>query len=337
LHFLPSSAIIPDMKNTALSFPAPYLEALADAFFGPQADTGPAGQAFFIPKLAVFTAAVGVHLITYAGAGLVRRIHNHFAPPAPPAPPKPTPSLRGTPTPDELSALWELAPRSLLTCLRIGSRLADLEPTLDNTFVFKTKRGKHHRIVARYPGLKGWFKENTPEIAYTTAMHYKKLATRLRQLVGLDIRIPLEWLLPDVETLPQPLAVMPLPERRAVATARRKFLALLAENPKYTHLVQAVEQKLGIMRMMTIRRIQPPKSARGHHRKRGNPPTNSLISRVVCDGLGMSIDVPRSAAFWDAVRKILGERNPDLKTRCLQSDIRAWLNAPLQARHNRYR
>ena len=87
--------------------------------------------------------------------------------------------------------------------------------------------------------------------------------------------------------------------------------------------------------MVTIRRIQPQKPGRGHCRKQKKTPINSLISRVSLHGLSTNIDGPRSAAFWDAIRKILGEQNPDCETRRLQSDIRAWLNAPLQARRNR--
>jgi hypothetical protein len=236
-----------------------------------------------------------------------------------------------------VQALWDTAPRGLYTRLRIGARLADLEPTLDNTFVFKKNRAGRRRIAARQPGLKGWLREHTPDVQYSTAMHYKKLATRLRQLIGLDARIPIEWLLPDVETLPPQLAALPPHERNAISTARKKLHSLLADNPKYTHLVQAVEQKLGIMRMVTIRRIQPPKPGRGRPRKPKKSSTNPLISRVTLHGLSANIDESRSDAFWDAIRKILGEQNPDSETRRLQSDIRTWLNAPLQARQNRRR
>ena len=323
--------------KTNPSFPSAYLEALTDEFFGPYGDTGPGAQGIFLPKLAIYTAAIGIHLLAYGSASLLRRIHNHFAPPSPPTSPKPSPSLRGTPTPDDISNLWELSPRNLATRLRIGSRLADLEPTLDNTFVFKDSHSTHHRIVARQPGLKGWLRKNTHDIKYSTAMHYKKLATRLRQLLGLDVRIPLEWLIPGDESGTARLAELSSTDRQAAATARRKFQVLLADNTKYSHLVQAVEQKLGIMRMATIRRIQPPKAARRHHEKTAETPANSLVSQITLHGLQTNIDENRSAAFWDAIRKILGEQNSDYKTRRLQSDIRNWLNAPLQARRNRRR
>ncbi|MBR4190855.1 MAG: hypothetical protein IKQ55_12965 [Kiritimatiellae bacterium] len=319
-------------------FPPHYLDALTEAFFGDRNRTDLEAQCAYPLQLAGFTAVLGTHLLWYGGKSLVRRIHNHFNPPPPPAPPKPSPSLRGTPSPEDIQEFWDTEPRDLHARLRIGSRLADLEPTLDNTFVFKKNRAGRRRIAARQPGLKGWLRKNTSDVKYSTAMHYKKLATRLRQLVGLDARIPLEWLLPGADAPSPQLAALEPTDRRAAAAARKKLLTLLAENPKYSHLVLAVEQKLGIMRMVTIRRIQPPKPGRSERwRKRKESPTNPLVSRVVRNGLAANIDEGRSAAFWDALRRILGERNPDPETRRLQSDIRAWLNEPLQARQNRYR
>ena len=104
-----------------------------------------------------------------------------------------------------------------------------------------------------------------------------------------------------------------------------------------TRLVRAVESKLGIMRMVTIRRIQPPKPGRGRRRKTGEKPDNPLISRVVGAGVSVGAGEERERAFWEALRRVLGEREPDAETRKLQSDIRAWLNAPLEARKNRMR
>ena len=318
-------------------FPPNYLNALADAFLDTRNCTNLEAQAAFPLQLAAFTAVLGTHLLCYGARSLVRRIHNHFNPPPPPAPPKPSPSLRGTPSPEDIQDLWDTDPRNLCTRLRIGSRLADLEPTLDNTFVFKENRAGRRRIAARQPGLKGWLRKNTPEVKYSTAMHYKKLATRLRQLIGLDARIPLEWLLADSTEGPAGIAGLSAADQADVSSAKSKLSALLAENPKLTRLTRAVEQQLGIMRMVTIRRIQPPKPGRGHRRKPVKKPVNSLVSRVSRGGWMASGDEERSRAFWDAIRKVLGERNPDWETRKLQSDIREWLNAPLQARRNRRR
>ena len=169
-------------------------------------------------------------------------------------------------------------------------------------------------------------------------MHYKKLATRLRQLIGLDARIPLEWLLPDNA---EDLSALSASDREVAAAAKTKLSRLLADHPKVTRLTRAVESKLGIMRMVTIRRIQPPKHGRGHGgghiRKPKENQTNPLILRVVRGGYAVGADGERGRAFWEAIRKVLGEAEPDAETRRLQSDIRAWLNAPLEARRNRRR
>ena len=242
--------------------------------------------------------------------------------------------LRGKFTPEDIEEAWVLDPRTLCGRLRIGSRLADLEPTLDSRFLFRKSRSGSRHICARRPGMKGWMKKHVPSVKYSTAMHYKKLATRLRQLIGLDARIPLEWLLPDND---EALPALPAADRKTLDAARTKLARLLEENPKVTRLVRAVEQKLGIMRMVTIRHIQPPKPGRGRRRKTKENPMDSLISRVSRGGMEVMADAGRSRAFWEAIRKVLGETEPDAETRRLQSDIRDWLNAPLEARRNRRR
>jgi hypothetical protein len=325
--------MLPPLKPAPI-FPPHYLNALAEAFFGTGNRSDLQAQVAFPVQLAGFTAVLGTHLLYYGARSLVRRIHNHFNPPPPPAPPKPSPSLRGTPSPEDLQDLWDADPRGLCTRLRIGSRLADLEPTLDSRFVFRKTRSGSKRICARRPGMKGWMRKNVPSVKYPTAMHYKKLATRLRQLIGLDARIPLEWLLPDNA---EDLSALSPADRKAASAAKAKLHRLLADNPKLTHLVRAVESKLGIMRMVTIRRIQPPKPGRGRRRKPKENAMNPLVSRIIRAGVEVRADEGRTRAFWDAVRKVLGEPEPDAETRRLQSDIRAWLNAPLEARRNRVR
>ena len=176
--------------------------ALARDCFGPTCSHAPTA----IPlqtagSLALFTGALAAHLAGYGGKRILARLRRRVSPPdpLPPAAPQAPVSLRGIPVPEDIEDVWDLDPRTLCGRLRIGSRLADLEPTLDSRFLFKKTRHGSRRIRARQPGLKGWMRKNVPAVKYSTAMHYKKLATRLRQLIGLDARIPLEWLLPDNE------------------------------------------------------------------------------------------------------------------------------------------
>ena len=320
--------------NPAPIFPPGYLDALADDFFNTNNRTDLESQVAFPLQLVGFTAVLGTHLLYYGARSIIRRLRARNQPPPEP---KPANSLRGTPSPEDIQDAWCAAPRTLSDRLRIGSRLADLEPTLDNRFIFKTNRAGRRRIAARLPGLKGWLHRNAPDIKYSTAMHYKKLATRLRRLIGLDTRIPIEWLLPSGEDGARRIAQLPPADRKAIAAAQTKLRRLLAEHPKYTDLVRTVEQKLGIMRMVTIRRIQSPQPGRGRRRKPVKTPGNSLVSHIQMDGWSTSMDPVRIEAFWNALRKVLGEQKPDLATRRLQSDIRDWLNAPLQARRERRR
>ena len=329
-------AIMTSMKPEPV-FPPGYLNALASDCFAPSYSHAPAAMLLQgVASLALFTGALAAHLAWYGGKRILSRLRHHVAPPEPlpPAAPQAPASLRGTPTPEDIEDVWDLDPRTLCGRLRIGSRLADLEPVLDSRFVFKKARNGSRRICARQPGIKGWMKKHVPAVKYSTAMHYKKLATRLRQLVGLDARIPLEWLLPDNE---EELSGLSASERKEASAAKTKLARLLADNPKTTRLTRAVEQKLGIMRMVTIRRIQPPRPGRGRRRKTAGMPENSLISRMVFGGVAVGADAGRAEAFWEAIRRVLGETEPDAETRRLQSDIRDWLNAPLEARRNRVR
>ena len=338
MHSGQFSSIISNMKSEPL-FPPGYLKGLRELFL-PCLDrryTRFEDQLALPLGLVACTGAIALHLAFYGGRELLARLRRHVAPQEVVAPlaPREAVSLRGIPDPEEIEEVWDIDPRTLCGRLRIGSRLADLEPTLDSRFVFKKARNGSKRICARQPGLKGWMKKNIPSVKYPTAMHYKKLATRLRQLVGLDARIPLEWLLPDSEEGEEGLAGLSEGERAAVAKAKAKLDRLLAENPKLTRLVRAVESKLGIMRMVTIRRILPPKPGRGRRRKSNEIQENPFISQVVGAGVSVGVGAVRERAFWEAVRKVLGERTADAETRRLQSDIRDWLNAPLEARRNR--
>jgi hypothetical protein len=334
------SSIIKGMKTEPL-FPPGYLEGLQELFLPclNRRYTRLEDQVAFPLGLVACTGAIALHLAFYGGRKLLARLRRHVAPQevVVPAAPREAVSLRGVPEPEEIEEVWEIDPRTLCGRLRLGSRLADLEPTLDSRFVFKKTRNGSKRICARQPGLKGWMKKKVPSVKYPTAMHYKKLATRLRQLVGLDARIPLEWLLPDSEEGKEGLAGLPAGERAAAVKAKAKLMRLLEENPKVTRLTRAVESKLGIMRMVTIRRIQPPKPGRGRRGKPKGKAENPLISRVIGAGVSVGAGEERERAFWEALRRVLGERNPDAETRRLQSDIRAWLNAPLEARRNRRR
>ena len=160
---------------------------------------------------------------------------------------RPTPSLRGTPNPADIDEIWTLKPRTLLDRLRLGSRLLDLEPAVDNSFVFREYPHSGRReIIARHAGVKGWLQDHCPTVAYTTAMAWKKLASRLKTLCGAPANVPLEWLLPDaleIETLTSDPALAD-----AISAARRRLDGFLAEGKTFSGLQKLAEKRMNIIR-----------------------------------------------------------------------------------------
>ncbi len=163
-----------------------------------------------------------------------------------------SPSLRGSPTPDELEDLGALAPRTLAVRLRLGSRLADLEPTLSARIECRTLRNGQKRIKNRAPGLKGWLSDRRVTLNYSTLVRYKKLAQRLRQLLALDDRLPLEWLLPDT---PHPIEI-PSDLRGQYTAGKRRLARLMREHCNFSRLSRHVEEKLGIPQLLALRRAR---------------------------------------------------------------------------------
>ncbi len=161
------------------------------------------------------------------------------------APRAPSPSLRGTPTPEEFAADAAERPRTLAVRLRIGSHLADLAPTLDRENHYDVSPTGAKRICGRGRGVRGWLEDNRVGMNYSTLMRYMRLAVRLRALLGLDGRLPLEWLLPGAEAQP----AVPAELRAQCAAAKRKLSRLLRENRNFSRLQVRVDGALGLRRL----------------------------------------------------------------------------------------
>ena len=101
------------------------------------------------------------------------------------------------PKPEAVAAQWEKlrARRDPLEALRFGAMLLNVSQYVDCSPIYG--RGKH--IVARNPGLKGWLRENRPDISYVTAMSSRKLAQTTCRAIGLPEFLPLEWVMPGTE------------------------------------------------------------------------------------------------------------------------------------------
>ena len=98
------------------------------------------------------------------------------------------------PTREEILEAWRRRRDSHEAAVRFGSMLEDLECYLDNSL----RRDENGVIVGRNPGIKGWFRDNLPEIfdKYTTAMRYKAAAKKLKQIVELSDPTPAAIILP---------------------------------------------------------------------------------------------------------------------------------------------
>ena len=90
------------------------------------------------------------------------------------------------PTPEALLAAWNARKDSREAMIRLGGMLHDLECYVDNCL----KIDESGAVVGRNGGIRGWIRENLPELSpkYKTLMRYKALAIRLRQAT--DTRDP---------------------------------------------------------------------------------------------------------------------------------------------------
>ena len=90
-----------------------------------------------------------------------------------------------SPTATDIRVAWHFAQGSPEGRLRLGRLLMDLECHVRNDLRVNWIANRP-KIVARLPGIRGWIRENCPELApkYKTMMRFKSLATRARQAAG---------------------------------------------------------------------------------------------------------------------------------------------------------
>ena len=240
--------ILPTMKNTvkhalreAASIAGDYARIAATApllpFAIPAALAGTAVAG---------TAALSTWIVSTAGHAILGELHRRARLRAPRPP---SPSLRGTPTAKELIADAGEHPRTLAIRLRLGSRLADLAPTLDTGNRYAATYTGSRRIAGRGRGIKGWLEDNRIPVNYSTLMRYKRLAVRLRALLRIDDRIPLEWILPGAT----PSRAFPADLLPQYTTARRRLARLLRTHRNFSRLARHVDATLGIPRLPSVR------------------------------------------------------------------------------------
>ena len=263
--------------------------------------------------LTVTATAFTAFLVTETGAAILDELHRRHRLRIP----RPeSPSLRGTPTPQELAAACAATPRKLLERLRLGSLLADLDPTLDRTIARRTLRNGKTVIRSNPGGIKQWLSDRRVAVPYSTVMRYKKTAQRLRLLLALDDRIPLEWVmdgLPGDRALPTGLDA-------AFGTARRHLAALLRENRSLAALVRTVEGKLGIMRLVAVRKA-PARRRRGFGKAR-----KSKGFSGISQGRSANATPERTEATKEAIRRVLEAENLAGAALHLQNRLRHWVS-----------
>ena len=127
------------------------------------------------------------------------------------------------PTPEVLLKAWNERKSSRKAMIILGGIMHDLECYVDNCLKFDEKGN----VIGRNGGIRGWLKENVPELfpKYKTLMRYKALAMRLRQVTATKDPKPTSKLL-----------VKPL--HKVVKT-------ILAENePVFSHVFAMLEHML---------------------------------------------------------------------------------------------
>ena len=266
--------------------------------------------------LTVTATAFTAFLVTETGAAILDELHRrqrlHV--------PRPnSQSLRGIPTPEEIAAACTATPRKLLERLRLGSLLADLDPTLDRTFTFQELPNGAKRYRSRGGGLKAYLADNRIAVPYSTLMRYKLLATRLRRLLSLDPRLPLEWLLPHTA----PDRALPTALRPHYHAVRRRFARLLRENPNFTRLRKHVDAKLGLPELLRARR-----NTRGG-KSRHRPACPSPYPTIRGATRHMTIDPGRIESTRLAIADFMQDRHLSPKCARLRADaIRWWWQSP---------
>ena len=161
-------------------------------------------------------------------------------------------SALGIPTPDDLRAVWYPPRRTLRQALLIGSKMVDLSATHRDTLKWEISANGKRRIAGRAGGLRRYFAAFCPDLAYSTAMRYRKLALRLLRVLDTPTQIPLEWLLggSDAKKLAPDAATAD-----AIRKGRRELAELLLDIKSQRDLTRWLDRRLDTDRLPLSRRM----------------------------------------------------------------------------------
>jgi len=91
---------------------------------------------------------------------------------------------RGIPLPtppgfaEDLCRQWDKVRDSTEEMIRFGEMVVELEDYVDNAFIFNGAG----EIIGRHPGVKGFLNMECPHIGYVTAIRYRILAMKAREV-----------------------------------------------------------------------------------------------------------------------------------------------------------
>ena len=102
-------------------------------------------------------------------------------------------TLSKMPTPEMVMEAWNRRKESKEAMIVLGGIMQDLECFVDNCL----RIDETGRVVGRNGGIRGWLKENLPDLfpRYKTLMRYKAMAIKLRQATGTKDPVPTQRLL----------------------------------------------------------------------------------------------------------------------------------------------
>ncbi len=294
-------------------------QSVFDAAYSPfRGGNGAIGLAFLPAVLGVTATAFVGFLATETGAAILGELRRRGRLRAPHPE---SPSLRGTPTAQELKADCAISPRTLRVRLRLGSRLADLGPTLDSGNRYRESPTGAKRIQSRGRGLRGYLADNRIPVSYSTLMRYRLLALRLRQFLQLDPRLPLEWLLPG-ESPDRPL---PADLQAPCSTARRRLAHLLRDHWNFDRLRKHVDAKLGIPELLTVRRTARRSKEAAQIRRRLATQKPFHSQSVVLGDYTVTTSPPRLDATVRAFAGFLRERDLPRKLAAHRDRFARWI------------
>lgn len=134
-------------------------------------------------------------------------------------------TLADRPTATDVRVAWALSRESHAAMLRLGGLLHDLECFTENGLLVR-RVGRRPKIRGREGGVRGWIRENCPELLgkYKTLMRYKALARRLRQAAEIADPVPTSAVL-DGDGTAEGLLLRPVSGQVRAMDGRRDLFA----------------------------------------------------------------------------------------------------------------